>query len=159
MGRTKSGKGRQSSISIFSSKIKCGECGSYYGSKVWHSNDKYRRVIWRCNHKFDNDRKCETPHLDEETIKQSFISAMNKLITNKNNIIADFEIIKNEVFGTADKTAKKETIELFIRNLKKQSCTITEFDECLWMCMVDFITVNSRDDIQVTFKNGTTVKA
>jgi DNA invertase Pin-like site-specific DNA recombinase len=159
IGRTKSGKGRQSSISIFSSKIKCGECGSYYGSKVWHSNDKYRRVIWQCNHKFDNDRKCETPHLDEETIKQSFISAMNKLITNKNNIIADFEIIKNEVFGTADKTAKKETIELFIRNLKKQSCTITEFDECLWMCMVDFITVNSRDDIQVTFKNGTTVKA
>jgi DNA invertase Pin-like site-specific DNA recombinase len=159
IGRTKSEKGRQSSISIFSSKIKCGECGSCYGSKVWHSNDKYRRVIWQCNHKFDNDRKCETPHLDEKTIKQAFISAMNKLITNKNNIIADFEIIKNEVFNTADKTAKKETIELFIRNLKKQSGTITEFDECLWMCMVDFITVNSKDDIQVTFKNGTMVKA
>lgn len=29
-------------------------------------NDKYRRVIWRCNHKFDNDKKCSTPHLDEK---------------------------------------------------------------------------------------------
>jgi site-specific DNA recombinase len=24
----------------------------WYGSKVWHSNDKYRKVIWQCNHKY-----------------------------------------------------------------------------------------------------------
>lgn len=36
------GQNRNSSISPFSSRIKCGECGSWYGSKVWHSNDKYR---------------------------------------------------------------------------------------------------------------------
>src|SRR5699024_7204254 len=32
------GQNRNSSISPFSSRIKCGECGSWYGSKVWHSN-------------------------------------------------------------------------------------------------------------------------
>ena len=52
------GTNRQSSVGIFSSKIKCGDCGSWYGSKVWHSNDKYRRVIWQCNHKFDGGEKC-----------------------------------------------------------------------------------------------------
>ena len=41
-----------SGVSIFSSKITCGECGCFYGSKVWHSNDKYRKVIWQCNHKY-----------------------------------------------------------------------------------------------------------
>ena len=92
MQATARGKNRQSSVSIFSSKIKCGECESWYGSKVWHSNDKYRRVIWQCNHKFDNDRKCATPHLDENQIKQAFISAMNKMISNKKQIIADFEL-------------------------------------------------------------------
>lgn len=39
------GINRNSCINPFSSKIKCGDCGSRYGSKVWHSNDKYRKVI------------------------------------------------------------------------------------------------------------------
>ncbi len=29
----------------FSGRIYCGCCGSVYGSKVWHSNDKYRRTV------------------------------------------------------------------------------------------------------------------
>ena len=33
-----------SGVTIFSNKIKCGDCGGFFGSKVWHSNDKYRRV-------------------------------------------------------------------------------------------------------------------
>lgn len=64
------GKNRHSCVSLFSVKIKCGDCGSWYGSKVWHSNDKYRRVIWQCNHEFDGGEKCSTPHLDEEKIKE-----------------------------------------------------------------------------------------
>ena len=47
IARRNGGKERYSGISIFSNKIKCGECGSWYGSKVWHSTDKYRRVIYR----------------------------------------------------------------------------------------------------------------
>ena len=45
---------RYSGISIFSNKIKCGCCGSWFGSKVWHSTDKYKRVVYRCNHKYDS---------------------------------------------------------------------------------------------------------
>ena len=53
-----------SGISIFSSKIICGDCGCFYGAKVWHSNDKYRKVVWRCNRKYrkDGNPKCTTPH-------------------------------------------------------------------------------------------------
>ena len=29
-------------------KIKCGDCGGHYGAKVWHSNDKYRRIVYTC---------------------------------------------------------------------------------------------------------------
>ena len=40
-------KGRvQSGANCFSSKIVCGDCGRFYGSKIWHSNDKYRKIIW-----------------------------------------------------------------------------------------------------------------
>ena len=72
-----------SCVSPFSSKIVCGECGGFYGSKVWHSNDKYRKVIWQCNNKFKNKKKCKTPHLTEEQIKEEFVKAFNNLVSNK----------------------------------------------------------------------------
>ena len=85
------GNFNHSSVSPFSSKIICGECGGFYGSKVWHSNDKYRRVIWQCNNKFKNKNKCKTPHLTEEQIKEEFVKAFNNLISNKDEVIKDCE--------------------------------------------------------------------
>ena len=35
-------KGSYSGKSCFASRIVCGDCGSFYGSKVWHSTDAYR---------------------------------------------------------------------------------------------------------------------
>lgn len=163
MQTQKEGKNRRSGVRIFSGKIKCGECGGWYGSKVWHSNDKYRRAVWQCNHKFDNDRKCGTPHLDEDTIKKIFVSAMNKLITDKSQILSDFELIRSILFdtGESDKaiSPRCEDMNKFIKNLKKQSGTVTEFDDSLWLSMADYITVNSKEDISVAFKNGTEIKA
>ena len=52
--------GRYSGVSIFSNKIKCGCCGGWYGSKVWHSTDKYRKVIYRCNRKYGKDTRPAT---------------------------------------------------------------------------------------------------
>ncbi len=95
------GKNRHSCVSIFSSKIKCGDCGGWYGSKVWHSNDKYRKVVWQCNHKFDGGEKCATPHLDEERIKELFLKAANILCAEKDEVMAGFEAVKDTVFATA----------------------------------------------------------
>ena len=77
--RRKQGRGPHSGVHLFSGKIRCGQCGEWYGSKVWHSNSKYRRVIWQCNHKYDGEEKCSTPHLTEDEIKTMFISAANKV--------------------------------------------------------------------------------
>lgn len=79
--RTK-GDSRYSGVSIFSNKIKCADCGGWYGSKVWHSTDRYRRVIYRCNRKY-NGEKCGTPHVTEGEIKAAFVSAYNQLVTEK----------------------------------------------------------------------------
>lgn len=80
--------------SIFSSRIVCGDCGSYFGSKVWNSTSKYRRVIWQCNSKFKGEHKCETPHLDEETIKARFVTALNAIIESKDNILEDCRLMQ-----------------------------------------------------------------
>ena len=77
----------------FSSKIICGECGSYYGRKVWHSNDKYRTVIWRCQHKYDNSEPCKTPHVTEDQIKAAFVDEMNRVIENKEQVLSDIRML------------------------------------------------------------------
>lgn len=46
----------------------------------------------------------------------------------------------------------------FIQELREQEL-IEEFDARLWGSLVDFITVYSKDDIRVTFKDGTEIRA
>lgn len=106
--RRKAGKNRISSVSIYSSKIKCGDCGSWYGSKTWHSTSKYRQKIWQCNHKFEE--KCSTPHLTEEEIQNLFLQAVNKLVKNKKEIISNHKEMAKIIFDTS--VLKKEKIEL-----------------------------------------------
>ena len=45
MIRRKSRGKHHNSLSPFSAKIVCGDCGNFYGSKVWHSTSKYKRTI------------------------------------------------------------------------------------------------------------------
>lgn len=86
-----------SGASLFASKIVCGECGSWYGSKVWHSNDRYRRVIYRCNHKYDNGKKCSTPHVTEDEIKDGFVKAVNILLGDREDVLENAKLIKTTV--------------------------------------------------------------
>ena len=54
--------------------------------------------------------------------------------------------------------AKAERLEAFAEALESQSKSLTEFDEGLWGTMVDFMTVYSKEDISVTFKDGTEIQ-
>lgn len=99
--------GKYSGVDILTAKIVCGECGGSYGSKVWHSNDKYRKVVYQCNQKYQGDKKCETPILTKEDIENRFINVVNKLITNKDDIIGNLEIVKATVCNT-DKLVKEK---------------------------------------------------
>ena len=216
----KNGKNRASSVNIFSSRIKCGCCGGWYGSKVWHSNSKYRKVVWQCNHKFDNNEKCTTPNLDEAAIKEIFIKALNALAQDRELIVSDFESIRDTAFSTADLEAKANSLanemkvvselikkgieqnarvaqnqkeyqrsydelvsrfdeakaqhektqsaitqikaqrhmmDMFISELQEMPNLITEFDESAWYSLLEFITVYSKENIKVTFRDGTEI--
>lgn len=97
-----------SSSNIFSAKIVCACCGGFFGSKVWHSTSKYRRVIWQCNHKFQNGEKCDTPHLYEDDIKKKFIEVCNRIAPDKADFIASCREI---VTLLSDYTALDKKIE------------------------------------------------
>ena len=95
---------------IFSGKIYCGECGQIYGSKVWHSNDPYRKVIWRCNDKYGGERKCSTPVLTEIEIKGAFERVLEKMSSDKAEIIRNLKEIITALYP-GELVAQKEKLE------------------------------------------------
>jgi len=102
LGRSYSGS------SIFFSKLICGDCGAFYGKKVWHSNDSYRRTVWHCNNKFTAEEKCSTPTLDTVVIQQLFLQAYNELMGNRKPVIMACEEVRNML---CDFTQLDEQIE------------------------------------------------
>ena len=159
--RRRHGK-RYSGVTVFSNRIKCGECGHWYGSKVWHSTDQYRRGGYQCNNKFGGTKKCDTPHLVEEEIKSAFIKVGNKLLKGKNDLLENIWLVQEQICNTAEQGIKKrwakaERLDAFVTAIKEQGTVVTEFDEGLWGTLVDFMTVYSKEDISVTFKDGTEI--
>ena len=113
---------RTSSASIFSSIIFCGDCGSTYGSKTWHSNSQYKRIIWQCNNKFKGACKCKTPHFYEDEIKELFVRAVGKITATKQNILEDCLLLQQTLSDCSELqkqqnniTHELETTELLIR--------------------------------------------
>ena len=57
----------------------------------------------------------------------------------------------------AERTARKHQIETYLQELRERE-TLTEFREEDWLSMVDFITIHNKENIRVTFKDGTEIQ-
>ena len=180
----KASKDHSYATSVFSGRIICGDCGGCFGSKIWHSNTKYRKAVWRCNHKFSGARKCATPTLTPDQIKKLFLHAANMVIDRREEFIAVYEDVLSRSLDTSAlerELAELET-EIKIAADMIESCIrenahfaidqddyqmrqlrerdlLTEFREEDWMTMADHMVVYSKDDIRVIFKDGTEIKA
>jgi len=100
MASRKSDQKRHDCKTPFSGKIICGDCNERYGSKVWHSTDQYRRVVWQCNHKFDGNRKCATPHLYEQTIRDLFVLVISEYLRDRESVLDDLRFVKRSLSDT-----------------------------------------------------------
>ena len=88
MKRRKGRSRHTSAKSLFSDRLVCSCCGGTFGSKVWHSNDPYRKVIWRCNRKYARKgNACPNRHLEEKELREAFVEAVNRLISRREEIL------------------------------------------------------------------------
>ena len=110
---------RHRQTGVFSGKIFCGDCGEIYGSKVWHSTSKYRRVIWQCNAKFDGEHKCKTPHLYEEQLQRLFVVAMSEYLSDHEGAISDLQFAQRSLTDT-------DFIDEDIRRLEQELALISD---------------------------------
>jgi len=97
--------------SPLSTKLVCGECGGYFGSKVWGSNTKYRKTIWRCNEKYKGNSKCSTPHVTEEEVKDKFMKAFNSILVYRKELIASCLLVQQAICDCTEIDAQIEELQ------------------------------------------------
>ena len=116
--RRKNSRNRHHQASPFSGKIICADCGDIFGAKTWHSTDRYRRVIWQCNGKFKGERKCETPHLTEERLKELYLAALGEYLSDRDAAIDQLRYAQRMLTDT-------DFIDEDIQALEEELTTIT----------------------------------
>ena len=127
---------KHSGATIFSGKIRCGCCGGWYGSKVWHSTDKYRRVIWKCNSKFSGGEKCRTPHLYETDIQRLFLSAISRFLSDRSALLEDCQLMHDALADTSALDAEisrlseeMDTVAMLITRLINENASVAMSQE------------------------------
>ena len=123
MKRSKAGRSYRGA-NIFSSKIKCGDCGAWYSAWVWHSNDKYRKVVYMCSRKYKDGKKCCTPHITKDGIKELFLKALNTMLREKEEMIANLEMLRQTVSDTSSLTEERERTMAEISSLEEKLRTL-----------------------------------
>lgn len=107
---------------LFSGKIFCGKCGAPYTQKTWHSNTKYRRIIWRCAHKYKSRTEhCTSPHFSEVELKKVAMLAISSVVTNRDEIIAEVQAVMATAFDTSKLEDKKSLLELKVHQISEKA--------------------------------------
>lgn len=132
---------RKASTTIFSSKLICGDCGHFFGSKVWHSTSKYRRVIYQCNEKYNGEAKCSTPHVTEDEVKNWFVIAVNQVLNNKEEILNNLLVLLS--------IGDSITLDERIKELETEADIVSQMVSKL--VMENASTVQNQDEYQLRY--------
>lgn len=107
---------------IYSCKVKCGACGDWFAATTWHSNDKYRREVFRCRNKYHKGTYCETGWFTKQELQQFFMIALNNRIRMNREIADNLEAINEELFSIKELESKAEDYEnerLMLKKMKQ----------------------------------------
>ena len=126
ISRRKAMDRRYCSAHTFSSRVICGDCGGFYGRKVWHSNDPYKRIIWQCNEKYRKEHRCATPHLTEDELKARFVDAYNQRVACRAETLADCQNRLASISDMSDIDAEIDRASAEVESLIDRSKRLIE---------------------------------
>jgi len=139
----------------FAGRVICGHCGSTFGRKVWNSTDeRNRRVIWRCNKKYSVKGKkgCENKHIDNRVLYKVFVETFNAMIENKDYFMEKW---KKEVMS--ENVLVRYKSKQFMRILADAE-VLKEFDIDIYFKIIEKMTVYQGNKIIVTLLDGTEIE-
>lgn len=129
----RSGKGTPTAHP-FAKRLRCADCGGWYGRKVWHSTSQYRRHIWQCNNKYQGEHNCTTPHVTEDQIKDAFLTALTSRVTNNSVLDDTMRLLDETVYNTSEletrqnKLAQQIEETIVLMNQLITTCSATAHD-------------------------------
>ncbi len=135
--------------SVFDHKVVCGDCGHFYGQKLWYSDSRERVYVWRCTHKYDTEPNCQTPVVREKDLQAAFLVTFNHLLRGRKNYITELE---KEVENA--QPARAGEIRRYLKSLKTQPEIVRTFSESAFIALVDKITVRAGGHMAVLYKDG-----
>ena len=136
----------------FAGRVICGSCGQVFGRKVWNStDDRLRRIIWRCNGKYvvKGKKGCKSRHIDDRVLYQAFVDVFNVIVENRESFIR-----KWQESLARDNALIRYKAKQFIGILATAE-PIHEFDEGLYFALVEKMTVCDGGRMVVSLLDGT----
>lgn len=76
------------SHALFANQIYCRECGEKYVPRRWHSTT-YNDMVWNCNSKCRQERKCTTPHVYQDLLIAAFRDVVHILLRENPDVWKD----------------------------------------------------------------------
>ncbi|MGT2866527.1 recombinase family protein [Streptococcus fryi] len=140
----------QSEDNPFTSKVYCKACGSAFGRKNW-TTSRGKRKVWQCNNRYriKGVEGCNSRHLDEATLEQIFIKALELLSENIDLLDGKWEKILAEN-SLLDKHYSMALSDL----LRQAQIDFNPSDMCR---VLDHISIGLEGEITVRFLEGTEV--
>ena len=139
----------------FAGRVICGCCSSTFGRKVWNSTDeRLRRVIWRCNKKYEvkGKKSCGNGHIGDKVLYQAFVGVFNSLVENKEYFLNKWkEGLKSE------NVLVRYKVQQFIEILKEAE-EIKEFDIDIYFKMIEKMIVFESNKVIVGLLDWTEVE-
>ncbi|HHW4959801.1 TPA: zinc ribbon domain-containing protein [Streptococcus suis] len=140
----------QSEDNPFTTKVFCGACGSAFGRKNW-ATSRGKRKVWQCNNRYriKGVEGCYSSHLDEATLEQIFLKALELLSENIDLLDGKWENILAEN-RLLDKHYSMALSDL----LRQEQMDFNPSDMCR---VLDHIRIGLEGEITVRFLEGTEV--
>jgi len=105
--------------------------------------------------------RCAEVYADiEKLIKENARHAQNQAEYQEHyaDLAARYEIMKSRLTALEDekksKLLRRQKIVAFVENLQEQNTILNDFDDGIFRAMTDHMTVYSKRNISVTFKDG-----
>lgn len=104
-------KSKHSNRYVWSGKIECGYCNAKFKRKIWNGKSPNPHIVWQCttNVKYgsekinnNNDKVgCNCKAVHEIILEEAFLSALESLIANKEEIAKDLKKVVRDVINTS----------------------------------------------------------
>lgn len=112
----------------FSGKVFCADCGNVYRRRQWNSNNPSMKFVWQCKTYIQKGKEaCAAKAVDEETLKDAFVSIFNKLYEGKDGFIKALTENIEKVLLHKPSNMEIETLDNKIENMKTELKRLIRF--------------------------------